>query len=546
MTAREFWWSVVVSALLTVGLFAPLPWHLSTLAYQPLQTDGQFSVWNVAWVAHALLTHPSSVAHANIFFPHTWTLFYSEPNLLAGLLAVPAYWWTGSPYAATNSVVLLTFVASATATYALCRHLIDDRWACAVGAVGFAYAPHVVSHLLHIQLLMTAGLPLSLLALHRLVDAPSPRRGAWLGVALTAQAYGCGYYAVFAILAVGLGLLVFLTASHQWHSPRAWRGIGIAVVLSIAATAPLAAGYAHIPADGFRRTLESSVRYAADWRAYFASAARAHEWMLTHLGHWNEVLFPGFLFSALGCLGLVAGWRDRRLRAATVFYGLLTGLACWASFGPAAGLYRWLYAAVPGFSLMRAPSRFGLLVVLGLSVLSAFAVAWINERLPRRRAVLGLALVVLAVADRSVAVHYEPVPPVAPVYGVLSRLPPGPVLELPIFSHALAFRRSGYMLASTSHWNPLIDGYSDYIPEDFVQRVEAIADFPTTEAFEDLSRDRVRYAVLHLDHYGPDARRAVLDRLRAFAPALRERFRDADTILVEIVASRPVQMSREP
>ena len=148
--------------------------------------------------------------------------------------------------------------------------------------------------------------------------------------------------------------------------------------------------------------------------------------------------------------------------------------------------------------------------------------------------------------SRSVALRFEPVPPTAPAYSILSRLPPGPVLELPIFSHPLAFRRSAYMLASTSHWNPLVDAYSDYIPDDFVQRAEALADFPTAEAFEDLSRDRVRYAVMHLDQYGPEARRARLARLQDFSSALREWYRDTTTVLVEIITARPVRYPAQP
>ena len=52
--------------------------------------DGKFSVWNVAWVAHALVDDPSNVFNANIFYPHTGTLAYSEANLVAGAIAAGA------------------------------------------------------------------------------------------------------------------------------------------------------------------------------------------------------------------------------------------------------------------------------------------------------------------------------------------------------------------------------------------------------------------------------------------------------------------------
>jgi len=70
--------------------------------------DGQFSIWNVAWVARTLVVDPRNLYDANIFYPHRGTLAYSEANLGAGVLAVPFYWASGgNPYVAHNAVVFL-------------------------------------------------------------------------------------------------------------------------------------------------------------------------------------------------------------------------------------------------------------------------------------------------------------------------------------------------------------------------------------------------------------------------------------------------------
>ena len=47
--------------------------------------DGKFSIWNIGWIGHALLTDPAELYNANIFHPHTGTLAYSELNLVAGV-----------------------------------------------------------------------------------------------------------------------------------------------------------------------------------------------------------------------------------------------------------------------------------------------------------------------------------------------------------------------------------------------------------------------------------------------------------------------------
>ena len=66
---------------------------------------------------------------------------------------------------------------------------------------------------------------------------------------------------------------------------------------SAASLAPVLVPYTQLQrSTGFRRTLADAVRYSADWRAYFASSALTHRWLLKVIGHWNEVLFP-FSFS---------------------------------------------------------------------------------------------------------------------------------------------------------------------------------------------------------------------------------------------------------
>ena len=93
-------------ALLAVVLTWPLALHLGSLGYRLDNGDGLFSVWNVAWVAHAVTSAPTTVFDANIFYPQRWTLAYSELNLFAGALGSPVYWLTGSAYAAANFVLV--------------------------------------------------------------------------------------------------------------------------------------------------------------------------------------------------------------------------------------------------------------------------------------------------------------------------------------------------------------------------------------------------------------------------------------------------------
>src|SRR3954463_2327980 len=132
---------VLGTTLLTAALTYPLAFRLGTMARVD-NGDGQFSIWNVAWVARTLVVDPQHLFDGNIFYPHRNTLAFSENNIGAGVLALPVYWATRNPYAANNFVILVGFVFSAIGAYYLTRYLTSDRRAAAISAVCFAFCPY--------------------------------------------------------------------------------------------------------------------------------------------------------------------------------------------------------------------------------------------------------------------------------------------------------------------------------------------------------------------------------------------------------------------
>lgn len=516
------------------------------------------SIWNVAWVAHALTTAPDRLFHANIFYPHRYTLAFSEANIGAGALAVPAWWLTANPYLAHNVVVLIAFTLSSAGMYFLVHYLTGRAGPAAIAGLTFAYCPYIFARTAHIQLLMTAGLPFSLLAFHRLADAPSAGRGIALGLVLAGQALSCAYYGIFAALLMGLGVVVF--APQRWRNPRYWAGTAIAAAVAIGVVLPFFMPYLRLQREsGFQRTLEEASMYSANWQAYLASGAWAHRWSLRYLEGFSEVLFPGLVATTLGFRGAAlalpaslmnrfVGHRSNTNRAVPRFYILAGLIAAWISFGPSAGLFAWLYRTVPVFSFLQAPARFGLLISLSLSVLAGLALAYWVDRLERgdtrssrsgrrRGAVICVGLFFVAGAELTTApLNLADAPALPAVYRTLATLPRAPVVELPFFYRRSDFPRHAlYMLNSTSHWFPLVNGYSDHIPADFRQMVIPVSSFPTRESFRILRARRTRYAIFHLDFYDRPSRERLMHRIEQYAPFLRLLARDGDVWLYEII-----------
>lgn len=537
---------VLTATALTVALTYPLAFRIDHIGR--LNTDdGRWSIWVVSWVAHALTSNPFGVFDANIFYPHTNTLAFSEANIGAGAIGAPIWALSANPYLTHNIVVLVSFVVAYAGAYYLIRYLVGSRPAAAVAGVLYAFCPFIFARTAHIQLLLTGGLPFCMLAFHRLADRPTVPRAVALGLLISAQSLACAYYGVFAILMVGLGTLLFAVTRGLWRSRDYWIGIALAAFVSIVLTLPFFVPYLRVQQEmGFARTLDDTREYSVYGAAWLASNAWAHRWWLPAIGEFNEVLFPGIITVTLGIAGaawIFAAKRETPAKArpgnahAALLYILIAVIAFWASFGPDAGLYWLLYKTIPIFTFLRAPGRMGIMVVLALVVLAAPLLASLLQRV--WRPMIAAAAVSLLAAAEFAAVpltQYRDAEPLSQVYRQLATLPYGPVIELPYWYERSDFpRHAYYMLNSTSHWMPLINGYSDHIPEDFRKTVLPLSSFPTRESFRILGRAGARYAVFHLNFYDARSRQRLIERLDSYARYLRLLARDEDVWLYEIV-----------
>jgi hypothetical protein len=485
-----------------------------------------------------LTSEPAGVYQANIFYPQRNALAFSEANLVAGAIGAPVWAATHNPYATHNAAAFCSFVIAFAGAYYLVRYLTGSRHGASVAAVLYAFCPFTFARTAHIQLLFTGGIPFCLLAFHRLADRPTVSRAVALGLLLWLQALACAYYGIFAGLMVGLGTIVLAITRQRWRERDYWIGVVLAAFISVALTVPFFLPYLGVQQDaGFARTLEDARTYSADLGAWWASAAWAHRWWLPWLEPFNEVLFPGFLALGLGLVGLVWAARDAASREIVWFYGLTALIAVWLSFGPDAGLYTAFFHTIPVFSFLRAPGRIGIVVVLCLAVFAALAIRTLLAGRARPTAFTA-ALVLVAAAELMQAplTALRRVDPFPAAYRTLAIQPPGAVAEFPYFYERHDFPRHAiYMLNSTTHWMPLVNGYSDHIPQEFRDHVRPLSSFPTRESFRILGRLGARYAVFHLNMYDRRSRERLLERLDTYRAYLRPLVQEGDVWLFEIV-----------
>ena len=178
----------------------------------------------------------------------------------------------------------------------------------------------------------------------------------------------------------------------------------VAAAIASAALIPFLLPYLHAQRDqGLIRSLQAVAVYQGSWRDYLTTGSRLHydAWSVRFWVGMRAALFPGVVATLLAGVALVTGhaWRDRaqRLWLAVGLAGLLL------SFGTRTPGYVWLYYLVPLLQGIRAPVRFGYLVLVAVAALAGFGLAWLNRQEwlsnSRRRMAVGVLISVLVTAE---------------------------------------------------------------------------------------------------------------------------------------------------
>jgi hypothetical protein len=514
---------LLVAAAVILALTALVTWP--QIRYMSARVgahdDPLFSIWRLAWVAHALATDPSRLFDGNIFHPARNTLTFSDAMALEGGLAAPLFWAGVNPILIYNLLLLAGFAASGLAMFILARHLVGSASGALVSAAIFTVAPYRIEHFMHLELQWTMWMPLTFWAIHRTIETRSWRHGALVGVFLWLQILSSVYYGVFLAIAAGLLTLMLLAIEAR----TAWRAVPMLLsgaLLGAALTIPYARPYLETSRTIGVRRIEDIAAYSATFSSYLASPPQSLLWAWTgdRWGGPELNLFPGAVAIILAGAALLH--RPRRL---VVVYILLTLAMIELSLGLNGRAYVWLFDTVGAMHGLRSPSRFAIIACCAIALLAGFGARAIAERIARRRAApvatVAAALTMFVAIDDATRGMYLSSLTHQPrstfnVYRTVRSLGPGALLELPITRlHALPGREATYMYWSITHWQPLVNGYSGYYPPEFAQTVTRTENFPDDQSLRHLRSVGVRYVIVHRAFYADEQYRDLMQRIAA-------------------------------
>jgi hypothetical protein len=87
----------------------------------------------------------------------------------------------------------------------------------------------------------------------------------------------------------------------------------------------------------------------------------------------------------------------------------------------------------------------------------------------------------------------------------------GPVVlaEVPFYPRQAVFENAEYVLNSTAHWRPLMNGYSGYTPESYVTHAATFWYFPEEHAIQAMRAAGVTHVMVHPRRFGNEAEDVV-------------------------------------
>ena len=268
-------------------------------------------------------------------------------------------------------------------------------------AIAFMLAPKLLAHVSGGQLdvvIAVAWLPWILLAIDRALETLSPI-WAWVGGLLIGLATVAHPPTALILIVVMLTYVAYLVIRHQPHhylKLSRSRLAGRFILVGLAATIGfLLAGGAHLaPMLDLMPHLNRSNLSLADSAAYALPPS-----LLTLVLAVPTVPFPEWIvYIGLGIFVFAAYGILRRHVWGKTFWLALGGVAVLFALGTSTPLYGWIHTLVPGFDLLRVPTRSWFFVGL---VLSIFCGAGVQGFLAARKSVRETALVGLIILSVS-------------------------------------------------------------------------------------------------------------------------------------------------
>jgi hypothetical protein len=511
--------------LMPVILFLALSyaWCIQFFSFGDLRshvmTDGDpaLNAWALNWVSHALVNDLPNILNGNTFYPHLGAIKLSEHMTSLAVFNVIVRFFSDGPWVGYNLLIFAAYFLSALGAYFFIHHVTGNRLAAIWGGVFWGFCFFRVHHTSHIQILSYQWLAFIALFTLKTQADPNAKNATLLALFFILQALTSWYLAVIAAV---FTIVVFLCNLQLriWR-PRQALAFGWAAVLATVAVLPFVLAYSGVLHDTSLGDRAAHTRALGDQVKLLDFFAPPSSTLLGSLipnnkyWIWQEnTLFIGYSAIFLALFGLATIWRNNWRMGVTAIFLILTGyvfaLGFFSTFlGIKLPLY-YLSEKISFFSAIRAPQRFALLIYFGILILSSYGLIAISTKLGYKSKALAMGVLVSAfiLEVYPAKLPFAPISTYTPsaIDQEIARLSNQnntkyKILHLPIYTARPGYptQEATYMVDSTLHWNPILNGFSGAEPIGFKADMLALAQLPSTAALALLEKYNVTIVAVH-------------------------------------------------
>ncbi|MCD6093919.1 MAG: YfhO family protein [Candidatus Omnitrophica bacterium] len=520
-----------IFALLTIAVTYPLIWKMSSAAYG-FMGDSFGAIWHSWWIKYQPFPIDFSGSIRNFFWEGLLRLF------LFAFDEIFTY----------NLIVLMSFFLSAITMFYLVDYLTRNKLAAMFSGIIYAFCPyHFVHSYQHLTLANIQWMPLYVLTLLKLNETKTFRSAIFCGMAFSLVFLSDYYYGYF--MGIFTALFILFAGIYNWHRQKVrikdFKIISVAILVALIIILPFTYHIFKILLSASRTVLEQTggIRPLSDLLIF---SARPLDYLIPSkynpfLGRFipdlgisiwrghryiEHTLFLGYIPLILAGIALRNNWKRKKIiaqreRFAISFFAFAVLAGVLISAPPFLPLGHFsidtisrevicrhklflpsyfLYKIAPMF---RCYARFGIIVMLSVSVLAGFGLKFILEKTESRQKKIGLfillsSLLFIEFADfppfRITDVHKPPA-----VYQWLSQQPGNfAIIEYPLAKSNDSSAFQEYVFWQRVHQKRLINGCPDRLNEEIRKK---IIDISNPEILSTLTGLGARYVIVHQDKY---------------------------------------------
>ncbi|HVZ67472.1 MAG TPA: hypothetical protein VG917_04355 [Patescibacteria group bacterium] len=491
--------------------------------------------WIMNWVIHALITNPLSLFQANIYYPYTNTLAYSDLHLISSIMAAPIVLITREPIVAINFTMIVSLILLPFGIFLLSYYLTKNFATSLIAGFLVVFSPAVLDKRIHLQMLALEWIPFSIIFFLNFVRSKQFKFISLAVIFSVIQIYNCFMAGYFLILFY----FVYFTYVYFFDGAKfiLFKDKKILLLLlgAIVAILPFVIPYYQVSKEfSYTRDIRDTIHFALQPEdLLYPNETTRLQKPLLYLSNRNKYPenaeiktgYLGFVFTVLSICALIYVAKNRKNKNNGIInifliasiLGLLLSFGPFLHFGrvtihhplPIPLPYLPFYYLAPGFKGFRNSSRFEMMSIIFIAPVIAYMLADFSKKKVKNigNTFFGL-LILLIVLEYNFPMQFYPALQAKnfpKIYSYLNSLPTNSkIIIMPIFNwnmwgNGMEIEREFY---STVEYRAMVNGSSGFSPPPWQNSVSYLhINFPNKKSIEKLALLKLDYIIVDKKTY---------------------------------------------